>query len=143
MGFRKAVFTKSQNLLIDAFCKVFSVTPFTHALYQPFLIMTESAVTLPGCHIPPQAVRLARRESGRHHSEFDDLLLKDWDPQGSFQHLPDSLAGVGNILFAVPPPEIRMHHVSLDRPRSDNSHLNDQIIKAARPQTGQHGHLRT
>ena len=36
-----------------------------------------------------------------------------------------------------------MHHVSLDRPRADNSDLNDQIIKAARPQAGQHGHLCT
>ena len=143
MGFRKAVFAKSQNLLIDAFCKVLSVTPFTHALYQSFLIMTESAVTLPGCHVPPQAVGLAGRESRCHHGELDDLLLKDRDAQGSFQHFPDRLTGVGHRLFAVTSPEIRMHHIALDRPRADNSHLNDQVIKAARPQAGQHGHLRT
>ncbi len=44
---------------------------------------------------------------------------------------------------AVTASKIRMHHAPGDRSRPDDADLDDEVVPVARPQTGQHGHLRT
>ena len=43
---------------------------------------------------------------------------------------------------AVPAPQVRMHHPSLDRPRAHDRHLDDEVVEAPRPEARQHRHLR-
>ena len=50
--------------------------------------------------------------------------------------------GNGHCLCPAPPLEIGVDHVALDRPGADNRHLDHQVIETARPQAGQHVHLR-
>ncbi len=38
--------------------------------------------------------------------------------------------------------KIRMHHAPLNRPRTNDRHLDDEIIKPLGPKPRQHGHLR-
>ena len=98
-------------------------------------------MTLPGCHVPAQTVSLSWCEAGCNHCQFDDLLLEDWDTQGAFQYFPNRFTGIDDSLFTITAPEIGMHHVTLNWPWTDNSHLNHQVVKATRPKAGQHGHL--
>jgi hypothetical protein len=46
---------------------------------------------------------------------------------------------IGSLL--LPPLQVGMDHVALDRPRPDQRHLDHQIVEAARLQARQHGHL--
>jgi hypothetical protein len=43
--------------------------------------------------------------------------------------------------MALPPPQIRMHHVALDRTGPDDRHLDDQVVELVGLQPGQHRHL--
>ncbi len=141
VGFRKAVLSKAENLLINALCKIFAVAALAHPLGKSFFIMTESAVALPGGHRATQSVGFTGCKAGRYHCEFDYLLLKDRNAQRAVKHLAHCLAGVGNRFFAVSPSEVGVHHIALNRPGTNYCNLNHQIIKTARPQPGQHHHL--
>src|SRR6202000_74749 len=46
------------------------------------------------------------------------------------------------ILEFVPPPQIRMHHVALDRTGPHDCDLDDEIVEGPRFQPWQHVHLR-
>ena len=42
----------------------------------------------------------------------------------------------------LPPPQVGVHHVALDRTRAHDRHFDDQIVELARAKPRQHRHLR-
>ena len=139
--FGKAVFAKSLDLLGDTLGKFGRQAVFPHAGPQLVLIFLQIPLASPGSHRPPQLVSLARREIGGDDGELHDLFLKDGHaicPCQNGIHL------VGNALDgfpSLPPLQVGMHHLALDRTRPNQGDLDHQIVVLARPQARQHGHL--
>lgn len=69
------------------------------------------------------------------------LFLEDRYAERLFEHLPDGVVGILDRLVTAASPQERMHHVSLNRPRANDRHLDYQVVEAGRPQSGQHAHL--
>ena len=142
VAFWKAVFAKALDLFKYLLCKLFLVAPRCHAVHNLGVVLLHTALALPRGHGAAQAIGLAGGKASGQHGDLHDLLLKHWHPQRAPQRLLQLRTGVAHRLFALAPVQIRMHHAALNRPGSHNGHLNDQIVKTARLQPGQHRHLR-
>ena len=70
-----------------------------------------------------------------------DLFLENRHAEGARQHGVDRRRNLLDALLLLPPLQVGMHHVALDRPRPDQRHFDHQIVEAARLQARQHGHL--
>jgi hypothetical protein len=49
---------------------------------------------------------------------------------------------VRHLLLAGAPPQVRVHHLPLDRPRPDERDFDDQVVEAARLEARERVHLR-
>ena len=143
MRFRKTVLAEAFNLFEDALGELEVVAPGEHAVDEFALEVLEAAVALPGGHGAPQLIGFPGAEAGRDHGQFYDLFLKDRHPQRAFQDLAYPVARVGDLLQPLAAAQIRMHHVALNGPRSDDGYLDDEIVEMPGLQTRQHGHLGT
>ena len=105
-------------------------------------------------HCAAQAVGFDRREFGGFHGDAHRLLLEQRNAERVLQDALEFvlvamlrrrrwvvrlLTGFAEFL---PPLQIRMHHLSLDRPRPHDRDLDDQVEEFLRPQSRQHRHLR-
>ena len=73
------------------------------------------------------------------------LMTCSWKigtPRVALEHLANLVVGVVDRLQTLPPAQVGMHHVALDRPRAHDRHLHHQIVETGRFQARQHGHLR-
>ena len=104
---------------------------------------TEPAAAFPGGHCTAQLVCLAAGKACRNDGKLHHLLLENGYAERALEHLLYRGARIGNRLLAVTPAQIGMHHVTLDRAGADDCHLDNQIVKTARSEARQHGHLCT
>ena len=141
MRFGKSILAEALNLQGNAFGKFGRDTAGGHTGPQLVLIALEIALAPPGGHGPPQFVGLARGKSGGDDGQLHDLFLKDGHAKGALQHLVDGRIDAFDRLPSLPPLEVGMHHVALDRARPNQRDFDDQIVKIARFQARQHGHL--
>ena len=58
------------------------------------------------------------------------------------EYVAHLFAGIGFVFLALAPAQVGMHHAALDRPGPHDGHLHHQVVVLARPQPGQHAHLR-
>ena len=86
-------------------------------------------------------IGLARRKPSGEDGDLHHLFLKDRHPKRALKRWPNFVARIVNPLQPLATAQVRMHHAALNRARPDNSNLNHEVIKAARAQAGQHGHL--
>ena len=138
----KAVFTKSQHLLVDALRELLRVPLGAHALKQPLAKRIQSAAPLPGAHRAAQCVRLPRGKARRDDRYLHHLFLEDRYAQRAMQHLAHLLARILHRLRAAAAPQIGVHHVALDGTGAHDRDLDDEIVVTLRLQARQHGHLR-
>ena len=141
MRFREAVLAEAFDLAKDLPCKLLAVAAPAHAVDQLVLEGPETAAPLPRRHRAPQAVGFARREARGRDRERHHLLLENRYAQGTLQDALDLLAGVIDGFLAIPPPQVGMHHVALDRAGTDDRDLDDEVVIASRLQPRQHRHL--
>ena len=101
-------------------------------------------------HRLAQLIRLLGREPRRINRDLHRLFLKNrhakcapQNPQQLILRMLGTGRGIRHPLQPLPAPQIRMHHIPLNGARPHNRHFNHQIVKLARPQLGQHRHLRT
>src|SRR3546814_4508775 len=66
------------------------------------------------------------------------MRISDW----SSDVCSSDLGGIIDLLLALAPAQVGMHHVALDRTRPHNGDLDDEVVELARLQARQHGHLR-
>ena len=64
------------------------------------------------------------------------------DAQSFLQNGFQFSARIFNRLFPFPPPQIRMHHISLNRAWTDDGDFNHQVVKRRRLEPRQHALLR-
>ncbi len=79
-------------------------------------------------HRPPQLVGLGRREAGEDR-DLHRLFLKQRHAQRLAEHRFQFGGGKRHRLQPLPPAQIGMHHVALDRPRPHDGDLDDEIVE--------------
>src|SRR6185503_15770436 len=129
---REAVVAKAQDLLKDAVRELVAVSLGAHAALELRLEWLEPAAMLPRCHRAPQLIGFARREIRGDDRELHDLLLEDWHAESSLENVLDFRARVLDLFLAVTSPQIRMHHVALDRPRPDERNFDHEVVVVLR-----------
>src|SRR3546814_20511263 len=80
-----------------------------------------------------------------------EMRISDWSSdvcssdltEGLAEHPEQVLGGIIDLLLALAPAQVGMHHVALDRTRPHNGDLDDEVLELARLKARQHGHLRT
>ena len=87
-------------------------------------------------------IGLARREAGGDDGDLHRLFLKQRHAQRLAEHRLQFLRGKGDLLQPLAATQIGMHHVALDRPRTHDRDLDDEIVEFFRLQPRQHRHLR-
>ncbi len=141
MRFRKAILTEALNLSEYLPRKLLLVPPLAHAGDQLVLESAKATAALPGCHGAPQLIGLAGRETRGNDGELHDLLLENRHAQRALQNTFDGIAGVLDGFLAISAAQVGMHHVSLNRARPDDRHLDNQVVITAGPEPRQHRHL--
>ena len=142
VAFGKAVFAEALDLAEQRFGEVQRVAVGQQAADQLDAVFVDAALALPGGHGAAQLVGVAGREAGRHHGDLHDLFLEDRHAHGAREHVAHLFAGIGFVFLALASAQVGMHHAALDRPRPHDGHLHHQVVILARPQPGQHAHLR-
>ena len=141
VGFRKTVIAEAFDLLETTFGEIGVIAIADHAADHFVAEMADGAGFLEGRHGPPQLVGLGRGETGGDDGDFHRLFLEQGHAKGFFQDPAQIGRGIIDVLQAGASAQIGMHHIALNRSRSDNRHLDHQIVKGARFQARQHGHL--
>jgi len=144
MAFRKTIFAKALNLPEAALGEVGIVTIADHAINHLLLEGMDGADPTEGRHGPTQPVRFPRRETGRRDGDLHRLFLEQRHAKRPFQHHLQLLARIIDRpaqTEVLPPLQIGVYHVALNRPWPDNRHLDHQIIKASGLEARQHAHL--
>ena len=148
VAFRETIFTKAFDLIKTAPREVFFVTarhhPPDHLVLQQFNCATGSECR----HRLAQLIGLGGGKFSRLNRDLHSLFLKNRHAQCAPQNVLQfgwimGWAGgrVGDDFLAVATPQIRMHHVTLNRTWAHDRDLDHQIIKRARTQAWQHIYL--
>src|SRR5580704_6501870 len=142
MAFRKAVLAETLDLMEAALGELAFVVARHHALDHLALERADGADPFEGGHGAAQLVGLRRREAGGDDGDLHRLFLEQRHAERLVQHRLELLGRIGDRLDPLPPAQIGMHHVALDRPRPHDRHLDDEVVEIFRLQTRQHRHLR-
>ena len=142
MRFRKAIFAEAEDLVEYLPGEALRIATLVHAVDQAPLERSQTALALPGRHGPAQPVGLAGREARRNDRQLHDLLLENRHAERTLEHLLHGLTRIGHGLLAIAAPQVRMHHLALDRSRPHDRHFDHEIVEILRAQARQHGHLR-
>ena len=92
-------------------------------------------------HGPAQPVRFSRGEPGHCHRDAQNLLLEDDHPQRLGQYRLQGRMDIVSRFQSLAAAQVRVYHAPLDGARADQSHADDNILKARGPELGQHLHL--
>ena len=150
MGLRKAVIPEALDLAEAARREFRVVAARGHPAHHPVPEQAERAALAEGGHGVAQRIGLVRREPGRLHGDAHRLFLEERHAERLLQHLAQLVRGpvlrrrrrIDHLLQPVPPAQIGMHHVALDRAGAHDRHLDHQVVEGARLQARQHVHLR-
>src|SRR5260221_10157918 len=131
MAFRKSVTAEALKLLENLLGKDTLVAFADHSIDELVLEGADAAAGLECRHALAQLVGLARREPGTLDRHPLRLFLKQRHTECVAEHLLQFRRRIMNRLQPFAPPEIGMNHVTLNRSRADDRHLDDEIVKGA------------
>ena len=141
MGFGEPVFSKAANLHKYALSKFVVESSNSHTLDQFAFELIDHSWAPPCCHRSSQLIRLTGRESSRDHGQPHGLLLENRHPHRFAKNRCNLLGGIRWLDPCFPGRQVRMDHVSLNRPWTHNGNLDHQIVKTSRLQSREHAHL--
>ena len=141
VALRKAVLAESLDLAEAALGEVAGVAAADHAVDELVTEAVDRARIAEAGHGPPQLVGFGWREPRRDDGDPHDLFLEQWHAQRLPQHLAQLFGRVLDRLASLPPAQVGVDHVALDRSRAHDRHLDDQVVEGGRLQPGQHRHL--
>ena len=113
-----------------------------HAAAQPALDLLHALLGALEPHRPAQLFGLAAGEPGRHHRHAQQLFLEERHPQRPRQDGLERRMRIHDVLHALPPLQIGMHHLPDDRTGPDDRDFDDDVVEALGPQPRQRRHLR-
>src|ERR1035438_10304722 len=150
MTFGETIAAKSLDLIEAAFRKYRIVATIDHVIDHLGFELADGADIAERRHGAAQPVGFLGGKFRGLDGDTHRLLLEQWHAEGLVQDLIQFILftvrrrrrWVAHFFNTIPSPEIRMHHVALDRTRPDDGDLDDEIVEFSRPQTRQHVHLR-
>ncbi len=150
VAFGKAVFAEPFDLAEAALGEIAGIAATRHALDELVAEILDGADPAERRHGAAQLVGFGGREAGGDDRDAHRLLLEQRHAHGLAEHLLQLVGravigggrGKHHLLHALPPPQIGMHHVALDRPRPHDRDLDDEIVEGLRLEARQHRHLR-
>ena len=142
VAFRKTVFAKAFNLLEDAFGKCRLIPALNHPADQPVVKALDTALSLPRGHRAAQIIGLTGGKVSRDHGNLHHLLLKNRHAQGAAQGAAQFFIRISFLRRVGTALQVWVHHAAHNRAGPHYSYFHHQIVKAARPQSRQHAHLR-
>src|SRR5262249_52395104 len=132
-AFGEAVFAEAHHLVVDALRELALVVALEHAVDELVAEFFEAALALPGGHRATQGIGFVAAEAGRDHRELHHLLLEDRHAERAVEHRAHGFARIAHLLLARAPSQVGMHHVTLDRARAHDRHLDHEIVVTLRP----------
>src|SRR4029079_9382199 len=98
-------------------------------------------------HRPAKPLRLPHAEAGERHRDLEHLLLEDDRAERLLEALREEWMvvrdDVGRVLAPpLPPLDVRVHGLPLDRPRANERHLHGEVVEVLRLRTQKALHLR-
>ncbi len=151
MAFGKAVFAEAFDLAEAALGEIAGIAAPRHAFDELVAEILDGADPAERRHGAAQLVRFGGREAGGDDRDAHRLLLEQRHadascraPAAARRVGPWSGEGEGNTTFStsLPPPQIGMHHVALDRAGPHDRDLDDEVVEGLRLEARQHRHLR-
>ena len=114
---------------------------------EPAAVGLERVVAPLPAHRAAQALRLPDREAGERDRDLEHLVLEDDDAEGRAERLaqelvidrPDVVRVLAQPLARI---DVRMHRLSLDRPRPDERDLDGEVVEVLRLRSEEALHLR-
>ena len=150
MAFGEAIAAEPLDLLEAALGEILLVPARDHAADHLLTEIVDRSDVAKGRHRAAQAVGFLRSKFGGGDRQIHRLFLKERHAEGVTQNFAQFIGimrRVGRRIFdlflSVPPSQIGMHHIALDRSGTDDRDLHDQIIELSRAQPRQHVDLRT
>jgi hypothetical protein len=142
MALRKPVGTKTFDLLEGAFSEVLRVAVGDHAVDHLRMEFRDAACHLERRHASAQRIRLRRGKTGADDRHLHRLLLEERYTKRLAEHALQFRRRIVDLVLALAPAQIGMHHVALDRVGPHDRDFNDEVIERRRLQPRQHRHLR-
>src|SRR5512138_1928161 len=96
---------------------------------------------LPGRHVAPQLVGIARAVIGPDDCDLHYLFLKQRHTECALEYRAQFWMRVLNRFLLIAPTQIGMHHLPLNRPGAHDGNFDYEVVEATRPQAWQHYHL--
>ena len=143
MALGEAVVGERGELLDDLVLYVLGDAAFGHPRPQVRLDHRHRFLRPLEPHRPTQRVRLTGRESRQRHRHLHPLLLKERHAQRPVEDRLQIRMQISHRLLTTPAPHVRVHHIALDRARSDERYLDHQVVEGLRLESRQRVHLRT
>jgi len=145
VAFRKAIFAEPLDLAETMLGEFQRIVPLEHAVDEALAEIGDLSGPAERRHGPAQPIGLRRREAGGGNGDLHGLLLEQRHPERPFQdglELGLRIANRPPLLHQLAVLQVGMHHIALDRPRSDDRHLDHQVVEDPGFQPRQHAHLR-
>ena len=140
--FRKSIKRKGRDRRDDLLGSVGRNPLARHSLAQLLLDHPHSLLRSLESHRPAQFLRLPATEAGGYHRHAQQLFLEKRDAKRARQNRLERRMRVHHRFAAGPPIQIRMHHLPDDRARTDDRHLDDEVVEHLRLEPRQRRHLR-
>ena len=141
MALREAVVGERRQLVVDDLACGVVDTVCTHTFVETRLEPLHSFVRSLRSHGLTKLIGLRRSEPGNVDRHLHQLFLEQRNAKRFLQRLLQQRMQIGDWLEPVATTNIRMHRPALNRPRTDQRHLHHEVVKRARLQPGQRGHL--
>ena len=114
---------------------------------EPLAPRLERCMRALAAHRAPQPLRLADREAGEMDGHVEHLILEDDDAERLAQRLLEQRmvgrrAVVRVVAQLLPPLDVRVHGLPLDRPRPHERDLHRDVVDRLRPRAEDDLHLR-
>ena len=141
MRFGKTKIGKSLNLSKNFLADILRNTALLQPLHERFTKLLHFLDTARRTHGTPELIRLRSAKTCNIHSNMHHLFLEQGNSQGLFQSRTKKWMQIAHFLFPSATTQVGMDGLSLNRARTHQSNLNDNVIKTPGPKPGKHIHL--
>ena len=128
----KPVAREGSNLRDDLFLCFRGEAVLSHSAPQLGFDVFHTLFRTFEAHRSAEVLGFTTCEVRRHHCDAQQLFLKQWHSQSSFQNRFERRMSVRDRLLALPPIHVGMHHLSDNRAGPNDGYLYHDVIKLFR-----------
>ncbi len=133
MAFGEAIFGEAVDLLIEALAELLGDAARTKAFEQALTMTLERSCPSPRGHVATQAIRLSAGVTCTYDGDLHDLLLEERYAERTIEDGREERVRRIGLFLLGPPPQVRVHHVALDRAGPNDRDFYDEVVEALGP----------